>query len=50
MFEAAVDGRLSTTIARAQLRVLCLLEHTINLITDTVIMLHRIKTGALGMN
>ena len=48
-FKVVVDCRLNATIARAQLRNLCLLGDAINLIIDMAIMLHGIKTGALDM-
>ena len=49
-FQAVVDGKLSVSMAKAQLKTLCLPGNAINLIIDSAIMLHAIKTGTLDMH
>ena len=49
-FQAIVDGKLSVTMAKAQLRTICLSGDAIKLIVDTDVMLHAIKTDTLDMH
>ena len=50
IFQAIVDGKLSATMAKAQLRTICLSGDVIKLIVDAAITLHAIKTDTLDMH
>ena len=49
MFEANVNEELSFTMARAQLKCLCLPSNAIKLILDRTIIMHASKTNTLHM-
>ena len=49
IFQAIVDSELGVTIAKVQLKTMCLPGDTSKLIVDTAIMLHTIKTGTFNM-
>ena len=50
IFQAIVDGKLGVTMAKAQLKTMCLPGDASKLIVDTAIMLHAIKTGTFNMH
>ena len=50
IFRNIIDRKVSVTMAKAQLKTLCLLGDAIKLIVDTGIILHAIKTNTLDMH
>ena len=50
IFQVAIEEKLSVSIAKTQLKTLCLPGDAITLIVNSAIMQHAIKTGTLDMH